>query len=707
MNYDRLPIAMRNARRWLLWKSVRNPDSTKKPSKIPYYASGVPRNGELDSPADQAQFANFEDAVRALQSGGYSGFGFALGPDGTGNCWQGIDLDKLSQHPELHAIAQQLPGYTELSPRGDGKHAIGYGRSFESLGSNASAIEAYSSARFFTVTAVAAGPNPPICLGDFVEQQLRPLHGSSRDKVSPNEAAATPEVVPAQTAVDLRSALLSMRSDDRDVWVRIGLALKTLGDVGRGLWMEWSATSDKFDPKDAARTWESFKPTRTGYQGVFAEAQRNGWVNPQRSLTPAPDSGIFGSGVPALPPVHGMPASVDPDPVATLERNIVPMGSVVDQANCFMPHVVDMWIPNDEVTLLAGHGGSGKSYVAENIAVHVVLGRQFGNLTTKQAGVLFFSGEDGKRVLQQRLARICRALNIDPMQLDGKLHLLDASDIDPALYRERRVGPYGFQQTVTETPLLDALAGLVQKLDVGLVVVDNASDTYDGDEIKRAPVRTFVRSLRQRIARPGRAVLLLAHINKESAKGGRGASAEDYSGSTAWHNSVRSRLSLIPDDENAMTIHHMKVNLGPKAAPIRIEWRAGVPVVSDSLIGAGVAAAQAAEAVRDNEDKAALVMLIQDFDKRGERVTTAATGSYTVFKLLKGQPGFPKSTDSGRLMRLLREMESEGRIYRRAQRTADRKWKECFTCVPAPGSAPIPVVETAPTDNEQVVTCAN
>jgi len=35
MIHDRLPIAMRNARRWLLWKSVPNPDSTKKPRKMP------------------------------------------------------------------------------------------------------------------------------------------------------------------------------------------------------------------------------------------------------------------------------------------------------------------------------------------------------------------------------------------------------------------------------------------------------------------------------------------------------------------------------------------------------------------------------------------------------------------------------------------------------------------------------------------------
>lgn len=51
--------------------------------------------------------------------------------------------------------------------------------------------------------------------------------------------------LPPETIQHLRSALLSMRADDYDLWVKVGLALKGLGDVGRGLWLEWSLTSGK------------------------------------------------------------------------------------------------------------------------------------------------------------------------------------------------------------------------------------------------------------------------------------------------------------------------------------------------------------------------------------------------------------------------------------------------------------------------------
>ena len=81
---------------------------------------------------------------------------------------------------------------------------------------------------------------------------------------------------------NLRSALLHLRSDIREDWIKVGLALKCLGDIGRGLWMNWSMTSKKYEPLDASNTWDSLQPTSIDYRHVFAEAQRQGWVNPAK-----------------------------------------------------------------------------------------------------------------------------------------------------------------------------------------------------------------------------------------------------------------------------------------------------------------------------------------------------------------------------------------------------------------------------------------
>lgn len=151
------PRWMREAQRWLLWRYKKDPRKPeKKPRKVPYYVTGAKRHGKLDTPEDLARLVTFEQAAKAYQRGDWSGFGFALGPDGNA-CWQGVDFDHLSEHPELQALVESLPGYVERSPSGDGVHAIGYGQPFETLTQNGSGIEAYSKARYFTVTGDAWG----------------------------------------------------------------------------------------------------------------------------------------------------------------------------------------------------------------------------------------------------------------------------------------------------------------------------------------------------------------------------------------------------------------------------------------------------------------------------------------------------------------------------------------------------------------------
>lgn len=82
------------------------------------------------------------------------------------------------------------------------------------------------------------------------------------------------------TITDLRSALNALDSNDRDLWISVGHALRRLGDIGRELWVTWSQQSPKWTPADAQR-WEGFRPTNTGYAAVFAKAQACGWVNPR------------------------------------------------------------------------------------------------------------------------------------------------------------------------------------------------------------------------------------------------------------------------------------------------------------------------------------------------------------------------------------------------------------------------------------------
>ena len=79
----------------------------------------------------------------------------------------------------------------------------------------------------------------------------------------------------------MNSAFNAIPSDDRELWVNLGHAAKTLdedgGDEGKQAWLEWSAQSGKFDPDDAQNKWESFNPTSTSHEKIFVTAVECGW----------------------------------------------------------------------------------------------------------------------------------------------------------------------------------------------------------------------------------------------------------------------------------------------------------------------------------------------------------------------------------------------------------------------------------------------
>lgn len=527
-DYADLPHTMSDARRWLVWRSEPKPDPTKKPAKVPYYVDGVRRHGELDTPDDQARLATFNEALRALQTGSYTGLGFALGPDGTGQCWQGIDLDDVPNRPALQLLVDDLPGYTENSPSGAGMHAIGYGRPFGKLISNSSGIEAYAHKHFFTVTAAGAGLHDPVCIADFIEQRLKPMH-SPEQPTTGAECHSSPscETVAPEVVTELRSALLFMRADDRGLWVRMGHALKTLGEVGRGLFLEWSATSEKFDPAADARAWDSFKPSHTGYQAVFAEAQRQGWTNPLSNAARGGQSGPQ-PGSRQGQCVELLRASdIVPEPIAWLW---------------------DGWLAAGKMHIFGGAPGTGKTTIALALAATLSNGGLWPDGSRAPAGsVVMWSGEDDPTdTLTPRLilagANLTRIHFVSEVRDGG-----ERRSFDPARDME---------------PLRRSLATIG---DVRLLIVDPIVSAISSDSHKNAEVRRGLQPLVD-LAATMRCVLLgITHFSKGT--GGRDP-VERLTGSLAF--GALARVVLVAakhqtegkDGRTARLLLRAKSNIG-------------------------------------------------------------------------------------------------------------------------------------------------
>src|SRR5437762_14358171 len=75
------------------------------------------------------------------------------------------------------------------------------------------------------------------------------------------------------------------------------------------------------------------------------------------------------------------------------------------------------WLPIGYATLLAGHGGVGKSAIGLHLAVCVAAGLPFFGISTERRRVLYLSCEDRESILHWRLANICAWLGLNLAEL--------------------------------------------------------------------------------------------------------------------------------------------------------------------------------------------------------------------------------------------------------------------------------------------------
>lgn len=329
--------------------------------------------------------------------------------------------------------------------------------------------------------------------------------------------------------------------------------------------------------------------------------------------------------------------------------------------------VIESIVPRNHITLLGAHGGAGKSALALSWAVHTAAGIGWGGLTVERCKVLFVSLEDGAELLRFRLRKMYEYLDREP---DSRLTLIDGSRSDGTLAIERSEG--GTSKLVM-TPVWSDLQEIATGYD--LIVIDNASDAYGGNENVRRQVRYFLRNLSQMALINNAAVLLLAHVDKLGAR--HGSMDNTYSGSTAWHNTARSRLALV-NAEDQLQLVHEKSNLGPRIEPMPLEWDGPVlvPAFRDRVAEKVIAEK------RSESDANSVLTVIKIAIDSGDDVTTATAGSATTFRALEPYPELPNElrTRDGRkrFWAALKLLQRDKRIRKSEYKNAQRKTKERF-----------------------------
>jgi hypothetical protein len=301
--------------------------------------------------------------------------------------------------------------------------------------------------------------------------------------------------------------------------------------------------------------------------------------------------------------------------------------------------LVHGFIPARAVTLLSGNGGDGKTQLAlQLLASSALRTKWLGQHVTHGPG-LYFGAEDEAEELHRRLACIVERYDRRLADLHD-VRLIPMADCDATLAAPGKNG------RVLETNLLPKLKAEAELLRPTLIVLDASADVFGGDEIVRTQARQFIGMLRSQLAiKFDCAVVLLSHPSLTGINTGTG-----LSGSTAWNNSVRSRLYLAPPKEEgpnpgARVLQVQKSNYGPSGLAIHCRWDDGVYVVDGG---------PAPDLLNGNADRLFLELL-QLFAEQGQNVGVATGTSYAPAKMAKHPKakGFTKRQLEAAMQRLL------------------------------------------------------
>ena len=205
--------------------------------------------------------------------------------------------------------------------------------------------------------------------------------------------------------------------------------------------------------------------------------------------------------------------------------------------------VVDRWMPHRHLTSLYGAGGVGKSFLAMMAAVCVIGGKAWLGYPCEQGNVLAIMCEDDEGELIRRLYRIAGGCGVDAGTLANRLF------ITPRLGMMNQMIQFHAGMPAT-TEFYRHIRAEAKRTDAKLVIVDNAAQTYPGNENDRGQSTAYLNSLVGIAQEIDGSVLLLGHPPKSGA--------HQFSGSTAWENVPRSRLWFEPkeigDGEYTLTL---------------------------------------------------------------------------------------------------------------------------------------------------------
>lgn len=211
----------------------------------------------------------------------------------------------------------------------------------------------------------------------------------------------------------------------------------------------------------------------------------------------------------------------------TPRRNLIDWSDLATKEPPPFDWLLDHWL-SWHPTLLAGRGGIGKSLLAQQLATALAIGRPLFGTSCAPVKILYWACEDDHDEIWRRQDRICKSLGIG-FEMLGRLSIDARCGLENAIFATEYGRP-------AWTPLYKELQDEVNDTHAQVLILDNISQTFGGNENDRHHVTKFLNGIIGLKQDAPFCPIILGHLSKSPTS--------EYSGSTAWENAVRMRWYL-------------------------------------------------------------------------------------------------------------------------------------------------------------------
>lgn len=556
-NPANVPEALKR-QKWAVWRAEPKPEPGKY-NKAPRN----PKTGIKMGASDPDNFGSFDEAVKTLESGRFSG----IGPVLDGNRIAAIDIDDaqttLKANPAVEAWlkkARQAGAYCEVSPSGKGLRLFVRGK-LPGKGRNCNPLEIYDDVRFMTFTGERwDGFGTEVIEGQELVDEFLALLPDEKKPVDLSLSLSSR--VGAMSFNELPDALLKR--------MKVAIRNSDVSEVNFRKLINGDKSDYNGNPSEADFHFVrhlaecGFTPDECDMAMRVSGLMRDKWDSPRGNSTYGANTitNAFSGVEPVTGDTEALPiysATVD-NP--TLTTGTLPTGeaSRLKLADGLLTFSNDLPPPRDftiqdlilagKSVLLAGLGGVSKSQLILQAVICVALGLPFMGHPTQEGAALVLLGEEDAEEISRRVNAIAKVMRLTAEQLElvkERLRAFPMVGLDVRLTKQLAGSLEGSglaQEIIEAAKELEVECGLP----VRLIGLDHLGLIHGGDFIAREDAVQTMRQVNYIAQETRAAVVVLAHSPKSSI-GNEDVSSADVAGSAGFVDQSRGVYILRTMDD--------------------------------------------------------------------------------------------------------------------------------------------------------------